>query len=1120
VGTEDFKHGVVSLLLAFALVFSMISVTSFASSGNLISHPGGTTIEVVQGSTFILSQRLVWDEPENGDYIVTIYWEAIENKPSENFTFVEVSAYFVTGPYENESIEASFTFKETVSPYTGNLLYTLGVRTTVSDNRDGEFNVDITLRASGAGGVPHAAGDHLIEYSAIVVSEARMRSFYPDPVTVHVLQSPVLVSIWPSENSAGPGENVTFTVTVTNTGENDTYEMKATDNAGWEPTLSENSLTLAPGESSVIYLGVTIPDDAPIGAEDIITVMALGVRASNLAKCMAYVGMIKVIISPDYLAGLPGVTLNYTVTVTNTSENVDNYDLTISDNENWGPTLSENLLANIGPGENETTTLTVKIPENALPGIEDNITVTATSRADNTVSDNASCIATVTVGGVEVSILPENKPGPPGVTIPYDVKVKNTGEKGDNYILTARDNAGWGLMFSETSTGQRENSITLTIAPGGSSDIYLWVAIPGDAQDGTEDNVTVTATSEVYPAVTDSASCMTRVVIIIGVDVYLLPPKSKSGAPGETLTYTVMVTNTGNVEDTYDLWASDNADPSWNPTVSPTSLELGAGKDGEAALTVTIPSYAAGGDSTRITVTATSMEDSTVSDNDSCIASASAVVVRGVGVYISPPRRRSGPPGRKLDYTVTVKNEGNVEDTYDLWASDNADPSWNPTVSPTSLTLTAGASGETTLTVTIPHNASLGAEDNITVIATSKENIDASDNASCVAQATALRMVEVSLSPENQSGPPGETLTYTVTIKNTGNVEDNYALAKSDNAGWVDNITLSENLLEVPPGENKTTTLTVKIPDNAENCTRDNVTVTATSRVDNTIKNSASCTAHAVAAPPPPPPERGVQVLISPENQRGKLGETLTFTVTVKNTGEAEDNYDLTVGDNADWGPTLAENLLTIPTGENRTTTVSVTIPSDAIENESTGITVVATSRGDPTKSDSATCTAQTKALREVEVFVSPESRIGTLREALTYTVLVKNTGSIADTYTLSAVGEAGWSVNIEPTSLTLDAGASGTATLSVVVPPDAVEGTSTINVSATSVGDSAVTGSDTCRTIVTGVPGPGVELPVPLAISAFLIGAAILVPTYLLRRRPKKAARRRVLRDVSFGFR
>ncbi len=113
---------------------------------------------------------------------------------------------------------------------------------------------------------------------------------------------------------------------------------------------------------------------------------------------------------------------------------------------------------------------------------------------------------------------------------------------------------------------------------------------------------------------------------------------------------------------------------------------------------------------------------------------------------------------------------------------------------------------------------------------------------------------------------------------------------------------------------------------------------------------------------------------------------------------------------------------------------------------------------------------------RSVEVSISPSSWSGLPGTSLSYTVTVKNTGSIDDTYTLSAVGAEGWSVSIEPTSLILAAGATGEATLSVVVPPDAEEGTvMTTTVSARSEGDPTVIETDTCGTIVTflGPPPP-----------------------------------------------
>jgi hypothetical protein len=102
---------------------------------------------------------------------------------------------------------------------------------------------------------------------------------------------------------------------------------------------------------------------------------------------------VDVSISPDYISGMPGATLEFTATVTNTGLENENYELENEDTLSWILELSEDLLTNIAPGENENVTLWVTIPENAEYCAEDIITVTATSLVDPGVSDSGSCIA-------------------------------------------------------------------------------------------------------------------------------------------------------------------------------------------------------------------------------------------------------------------------------------------------------------------------------------------------------------------------------------------------------------------------------------------------------------------------------------------------------------------------------------------------------------------------------------------------------------------------------------------------------------------------------------------------------------------------------------------------------
>jgi hypothetical protein len=115
------------------------------------------------------------------------------------------------------------------------------------------------------------------------------------------------------------------------------------------------------------------------------------------------------------------------------------------------------------------------------------------------------------------------------------------------------------------------------------------------------------------------------------------------------------------------------------------------------------------------------------------------------------------------------------------------------------------------------------------------------------------RSVDVSISQDNQSGAPGSPLTYIVTVMNTGSQNDNYDLTVSDDSGWTSE--LSQNKLEnIGPGEKGDVTLTVTVPEDAENGATDSITITAASRANPAVSDSAACIATATEVPPSPHP--------------------------------------------------------------------------------------------------------------------------------------------------------------------------------------------------------------------------------------------------------------------------
>jgi uncharacterized repeat protein (TIGR01451 family) len=94
-------------------------------------------------------------------------------------------------------------------------------------------------------------------------------------------------------------------------------------------------------------------------------------------------------------------------------------------------------------------------------------------------------------------------------------------------------------------------------------------------------------------------------VFVNGYGVELSDDDAMSGMPGEVVTYTLQVTNTGNVLETFDVVVS----ATWTTTVY-TSIGLLPGEMMDVPVAVSIPADAADGDSDLATVTVTSQVDS------------------------------------------------------------------------------------------------------------------------------------------------------------------------------------------------------------------------------------------------------------------------------------------------------------------------------------------------------------------------------------------------------------------------------------------------------------------------------------------------------------------------------
>ncbi|WP_322509425.1 ExeM/NucH family extracellular endonuclease [Anaerolinea sp.] len=292
-----------------------------------------------------------------------------------------------------------------------------------------------------------------------------------------------------------------------------------------------------------------------------------------------------------------------------------------------------------------------------------------------------------------VSLLPdvESKSGTPNSTVTYTLTLRNTGNMSDTYAFSSFLVSGenWNVTLPEP----------VTLAAGASQDVTIQVEIPSTATASQSSEILVMATSQFTGAV-GASSILTTTVQSQSYGVTLSPASdAKSGLVNSTVTYTLNITNTGNVSDTFTFASELLSGQNWNVTL-PNPVTLAAGASQDVTVQVNIPSTALGGQTSQIRVTATSQNDADANASSTLTTTASSLEAG----FIPTTDEKTGKPGAVLTYTLTLENTGTATDTYTLSAVYQSGETWTPVLSDTQVTVNAGATRTITVTVTIPAN--------------------------------------------------------------------------------------------------------------------------------------------------------------------------------------------------------------------------------------------------------------------------------------------------------------------------------------------------------------------------------------------------------------------------------
>ncbi len=287
----------------------------------------------------------------------------------------------------------------------------------------------------------------------------------------------------------------------------------------------------------------------------------------------------------------PGMTVIYHLEITNIGQNSDSYDISVVSGWAFDAPLT---IGPIAPAATETFDVQITIPADANNGESDTAAVSATSQYDPEITAVSNLTTTANFYLLTLTPPTAENAGNPGEQVAYVLHLTNAGNIVDTYDLESTS------LWTVTMPGT-----VGPLQPGSSSDINILVDVPMGALPGDFDTASIEATSQGNALATAESSLTTSVTTVYSFDVAAIEPVLVAHGRGTTVQFSVQVTNTGNIADTYSIHVVAGGWPADGPA------EVGPVNVGESAtfiITVHVPFDVASGESnlTSVNVISTS----------------------------------------------------------------------------------------------------------------------------------------------------------------------------------------------------------------------------------------------------------------------------------------------------------------------------------------------------------------------------------------------------------------------------------------------------------------------------------------------------------------------------------
>jgi CSLREA domain-containing protein len=620
----------------------------------------------------------------------------------------------------------------------------------------------------------------------------------------------------------------------------------------------------------------------------------------------------------------------------------------------------------------------------------------------------------------------------PGTNVIYTYTVTNTGASPITVNISRNDTTGW----ASTPTPS-----TLNLNAGASETFTISFAVPANA---LARNYTFSVTAQVG-ATQRTVNTTTSVAQVYGV---AIAPTSQTAtfARPQVITFTHMITNTGNGMDTITVTAS--VSPNDGATVSVVGgncVNLAAFSSCTRNIQLNIP---VGPGSALYTVTVTAQS----SGNPAVQATATDTASAGAAPQITPASQlREALPGETVTFTHTVTNIGQSAGTFTPSLTLSQGSPWSGALTdPAPFNLNAGESRVVTMTVTVPNMPIPDAGTLVTATLTVQATGGASASAASV---TRVGLVPgFTLSPATVPTlnlPPGATAVFTHTLTNTGNGSDTFVVTATLSSG-LENLVVSPSApFLLARGASQQVVVQARVRD-GQAVGVQTIQVTGERVGGGVASQTQTDTVNVQAAP-------GVR--LSPgQTQNVTPPGSVTFTHVLTNVGNVAGDFSVSAGGlPGGWsiaGPTnlVPANCLTgLAPGATCQFDLVVTTPSQ-LPQVPTGLYPFQVQASTTGTSDAVTDVANVTAVPQF-LFTANESGSGAPDTVIGFTHRVTNTGNVTDTYTFSVqVNGGGFSASPPGAVAAVPPGSTRLVTLEVRIPPAAPAGTTgVVTLTATS---------------------------------------------------------------------